>query len=337
MRDGDPPGMFDLEDLCCSFQGQPSLRQRLTLKVPFVHAVRDVSLTVRKGEVLGIIGESGSGKSTLGYLLAHLEKPTSGTILFHGQAVGKLDARRARQFRRKVQMIFQDSMASLNPRRRVVWAIRDALRLGGMPAQRRDERMHELTRLVGLSPGHLHAYPHELSGGQRQRISIARALAMYPEVIVADEPVSALDVSLQGQIVNLLMDLKTQLGLTIVLISHDLAVVRNVSDRIAVMFGGRVVEYGLTGDIIANPRHPYTQELIASVPKGLPGTQEASSADALHDEEPGEAAASGCPYAIRCAQVMAECHRTMPARTMHGGTQWTLCHRYPPSIESISA
>jgi oligopeptide/dipeptide ABC transporter ATP-binding protein len=337
MRDGDAPDIFRVENLSCSFRGRPSLRQWLTFNVPYVDAVKHVSLTLRKGEVLGIIGESGSGKSTLGYLLARLEKPTSGSILFHGQAVGT-DADGERLFRRRVQMIFQDSMASLNPRRRVVWAIKDALRLGGMPASGRNARTLELAQLVGLSPGHLQAYPHELSGGQRQRISIARALAMDPEVIVADEPVSALDVSLQGQIVNLLMDLKAKLGLSIVLISHDLAVVRNVSDRVAVMFGGRVVEYGPTGDIIASARHPYTEELIASVPKGVPGTLGASAADAVNDEEPAEAAASGCPYAQRCSYVMEQCNRAMPAPALFGATHRTLCHRYPPAaIPAASA
>lgn len=326
MRDASPPDVFQLEKISCSFRGRPSLRQWFTSTVPYIHAVRDVALTVRKGEVLGIIGESGSGKSTLGYLLAHLEKPTSGSILFHGKAVDRMDARRDREFRRRVQMIFQDSMASLNPRRRVVWAIKDALRLGGMPAGSRASRTLELAQLVGLSAIHLQCYPHELSGGQRQRISIARALAMEPEVIVADEPVSALDVSLQGQIVNLLIDLRTKLGLTMVLISHDLAVVRSVSDRIAVMFGGRVVEYGQTSAIIDRPKHPYTEELISSVPKGIPGAPSADSSDA---EEPGESAESGCPYANRCAYVMDECHRRMPERTAHGESHWTLCHRYP--------
>ena len=202
-----------------------------------------------------------------------------------------------------------------------------------MPASLRDARTRELVQLVGLSLNHLQGYPHELSGGQRQRISIARALAMDPEVLVADEPVSALDVSLQGQIVNLLMDLRQKLGLTIVLISHDLAVVRNVSDRIAVMFGGRVVEYGVTRDLIANPKHPYTEELIASVPKGVPGGQAALSADAIRVEEPGEAAASGCPYANRCPKVMNQCHLTMPERTLLGETHWTLCHLYSPETE----
>lgn len=319
--------VLQLEGVNRTFVGRPNLRQWITRRLPVTHAVRDVSLTVTRGKVLGIIGESGSGKSTLGYLIANLETMSSGRILFHGQALNNMRKAEQRSFRSKVQVIFQDSMASLNPRRRVIWAIKDALRLAGVPAVQRDRRTQELVKLVGLSLAHLHHYPHELSGGQRQRVGIARALAMDPEVVIADEPVSALDVSLQGQIVNLLIELKDKLGLTIVLISHDLAVVRNVSDMTAVMFGGRVVEYGYTADIIANPEHPYTQELIAAVPKGIPSGGAHSQKDtAAPAEVADQPAAEGCPYAKRCVHVMAVCHTTVPARTAKKDGHWTMCH-----------
>lgn len=326
MTASDQGTILQLEGVSRTFTGRPTLRQWLTRRPPLTLAVRDVSLTVTRGKVLGVIGESGSGKSTLGYLIANLEQLSGGRILFHGKTITGMGTSDLRAFRRKVQVIFQDSMASLNPRRRVVWAIKDALRLAGVPAAQREPRTHELVQLVGLSMGHLHHYPHELSGGQRQRIGIARALAMGPEVVVADEPVSALDVSLQGQIVNLLMELRTKLGLTIVLISHDLAVVRNVSDMTAVMFGGRVVEYGRTVDIIADPQHPYTQELIAAVPKGVPTQGGRASRDDAPAEDMDHAAAEGCPYAKRCAYVMDACRQSMPGRTFLKHEHWTMCH-----------
>lgn len=326
MTDSAQDTILQLTGVSRTFAGRANLRQWLTRRPPLTHAVRDVSLTVTRGKVLGVIGESGSGKSTLGYLIANLEQLSSGRILFHGKPITEMRAPELRVFRRKVQVIFQDSMASLNPRRRVVWAIKDALRLAGMPADRRESRTHELVQLVGLSMTHLHHYPHELSGGQRQRIGIARALAMDPEVVVADEPVSALDVSLQGQIVNLLMELKAKLGLTIVLISHDLAIVRNVSDMTAVMFGGHVVEYGRTVEIIAEPQHPYTQELISAVPKGVPKKDERASRDAVQAEDMGHATTEGCPYAMRCVHVMDVCRRTMPEKTSLKYEHWTRCH-----------
>lgn len=321
-----PDAILQLEGVSRTFAGHPSFMQWIKRRPPLTHAVRDVSLTVTRGKVLGVIGESGSGKSTLGFLIANLDQLSRGRILFHGNSITGMQTSEKREFRRKVQVIFQDSMASLNPRRRVVWAIKDSLRLAGVPPSQRDRRTEELVQLVGLSMVHLHHYPHELSGGQRQRIGIARALAMSPEVVIADEPVSALDVSLQGQIVNLLMELKDKLGLTIVLISHDLAVVRNVSDITAVMFGGRVVEYGHTEDIIADPQHPYTQELIAAVPKGIPARGERVPGDVAPEENMDHAAIEGCPYAIRCVHVMEVCRRTLPARTSLKQEHWTICH-----------
>lgn len=328
MADNTVP-IFELQSVDKRFGGRPSLMQWLTGHAPTTHAVQSVSFSVRQTEVLGIIGESGSGKSTLGYLLANLEVPTSGSILFHGAEIATMDAVRKRQFRKSVQVIFQDSMSSLNPRRRVDSAVRDALRLSGVPRKQRSERTREIADLVGLSASHLQSYPHELSGGQRQRIGIARALAMGPEVIVADEPVSALDVSLQGQIINLLMDLRRKLGLTIVLISHDLAVVRNVSDRVGVMFGGRLVEWGDTDTIISNPKHPYTNELIASVPKGIAATRTLASISEERSADAGVLPESGCPYANRCGRVMPACRLTFPELAPLVDLHRVACHLYP--------
>lgn len=318
--------ILEVESVSKTFHGRTTLLQWFRGTSNHVHALQHVSLTVAKGEILGIIGESGSGKTTLGHLLANIDAPTSGRILFHGVPVQQMDARQAKLFRKKVQVIFQDSMSSLNPRRCIGSSIGDALRLAGVPMDGRAQREAEIAALVGLTADHLRRYPHELSGGQRQRVGIARALAMSPEVIVADEPVSALDVSLQGQIINLLQELRQKLGLTIILIGHDLAVVRTASDRIGVMFGGRLVEYGDADEVIQQTMHPYTRELIASVPKGVPGTLPPTCVPAAN-EEPVDVD-HGCPYAVKCGFAMARCRADVPERTMAGETHWAACHLF---------
>jgi len=318
--------VFELDSISKQFRGRASLLDRLRRRVPITYAVQSVSLTVIEHEVLGIIGESGSGKSTLGYLCANLESPSSGTIRFHRKAIGEMGSEQRKDFRRKVQVIFQDSTSSLNPRRRVLYTITDALRLAGVPRERRTKRTSELAELVGLSTSQLRSYPHELSGGQRQRIGIARALAMNPEVLIADEPVSALDVSLQGQILNLLMDLRKQFGLTIVLISHDIAVVKNVSDRICVMYGGRMVEAGAADQVIRCPKHPYTKDLIASVPKGVPGTR--PDLERAENGQIDHSVSEGCPYTNRCANVMAHCRSGFPDRAYVGENHWVACNLF---------
>ena len=264
--------IFELKDVSKHYIPRRSMFQWIKGHKEHFVAVNNVSFTVEAGEIFAIIGESGSGKSTLGYMMAGMIPVTHGSITFHGKRVDDMRGEERLKFRRKVQMIFQDSASSLNPRRRVKTAVLDALRLSGVRREERHERMLELARLVGLSEGHLESYPHELSGGQRQRVSIARALSMQPEVLIADEPVSALDVSLQGQIVNLLMELREKFNLTIILISHDLAVVQSVSDRSAVMYGGRLVELGTTQEITGAPKYSYTRELLAAVPSGIPGS-----------------------------------------------------------------
>lgn len=227
-------------------------------------AVADVSLSIQRGETLGIVGESGCGKTTLGKMLAHLCPPTSGHITFDGTQLLTLPQAQLRQQRRRFQMIFQDPYSSLNPRMTVQSILEEPLRTHGVNRTRRQERVTELVDLVGLPTSALRRYPHEFSGGQRQRIGIARALALEPDFIIADEPVAALDVSIQAQILNLLQDLKQRLQLTYLFISHDLRVVEYISDRVAVMQSGRIVELATAEELYTKPRHPYTRTLLAS-------------------------------------------------------------------------
>ena len=238
-----------------------------------LHAVDRVSLRIMRGETLGLVGESGCGKSTLGRCLLRLQTPTSGAIRFDGQDITSLSMRALRPLRPRMQMVFQDPYGSLNPRRRAADLIAEPLRIHPTPEGRPHTpsqiaaRTAELAHLVGLDPAQLSRYPHEFSGGQRQRIGIARALALNPDLIIADEPVSALDVSVQAQIVNLMMDLQDRLGLTYLFIAHDLAVVRQIATRVAVMYLGAIVESGPTAEVFTRPAHPYTASLLAAVPR----------------------------------------------------------------------
>jgi oligopeptide/dipeptide ABC transporter ATP-binding protein len=231
-----------------------------------VHAVEDVTLTVRRGETLGIVGESGCGKSTTARLMLRLLDPTSGTVVFDGRDITRLSQRALRPLRREMQMIFQDPYSSLNPRKTVGQIVGAPFAIHGM-SKDKGTRVRELLERVGLSPEHYNRYPHEFSGGQRQRIGVARALALQPKLIVCDEPVSALDVSIQAQVLNLLRSLQKDFNLTFVFISHDLSVIRQIADRIAVMYLGRVVELGNSEDIYEEPKHPYTAALLSAVPR----------------------------------------------------------------------
>jgi ABC-type oligopeptide transport system ATPase subunit len=232
-----------------------------------VRAVDGVSFSIEEGETFALVGESGSGKSTTGRCMLRLVEPTSGEVLFRGENVLRFSSARMRAARREMQMVFQDPYSSLNPRMRASTIVEEPLVIHGIgsKADRRD-RVAELFRVVGLDPAHLDRYPHEFSGGQRQRIGLARALALNPSFIIADEPVSALDVSIQAQVINLLMDLQAQLGLTYLFVAHDLRLVRHISTRVAVMYLGKIVEMGETARIFADPRHAYTQALLSAVP-----------------------------------------------------------------------
>ncbi|MBQ2147897.1 MAG: ATP-binding cassette domain-containing protein, partial [Firmicutes bacterium] len=290
-----------------------------------VHAVTDVNLQIFQGETLGVVGESGCGKSTFGRLIIRLLDPTRGQVFFEGKDLGKMSVEELRSQRKQMQMVFQDPYASLNPRLRVRDLIAEPLitHKVNKTAKEDTDRVEDLMRKCGIRPEFMYRYPHQFSGGQRQRVSIARALALNPKLIICDEPVSALDVSIQSQILNLLGDLQQELGLTYVFISHDLSVVRYLSDRVCVMFLGKVCELGITRDIYANPLHPYTKFLLEAVPIPDPKYRK-DQKDMLTGEIPSPVnPPSGChfrtrcPYATeRCAKEVPQLHEVEPGRTV---------------------
>ena len=267
-----------------------------------VHAVEDVSFTIAQGETLGLVGESGCGKSTTARLLARLLEPTAGSISFDGVDISHLSSSRMRPLRREVQMVFQDPYASLNPRHSVGQIIGAPFKIHRVDGDRK-AMVQELMARVGLNPEHYNRYPHEFSGGQRQRIGVARALALRPKLIICDEPVSALDVSIQAQIVNLLQDLQAEFGLTYLFISHDLGVVRHVSDRVAVMYLGRIVELAKSAALYANPRHPYTAALLSAVPKGHEHSGDGERILLQGDVPSPVDPPPGCPFHPRCPKA----------------------------------
>ena len=294
-----------------------------------LRAVDGVSLHVGEGEILGLVGESGCGKSSLGRALIRMENLHSGKIQFDGEDVGTLKGNRLKTFRKKVQMIFQDPFGSLSPRLSVGKALDEVLYVHNLGnARERRERAEELFKAVGLDPAYLDRYPHEFSGGQRQRIGIARALAVQPSLIIADEPVSALDVSVQVQILNLLKDLQKDMGLSFVFIAHDLAVVRYVAERIMVMYLGKIVESGPSEELYGAPAHPYTEALLSAVPdveKGL--EQGARDRIVLKGDVPSPTRkVAGCPFHTRCHRAREKCSTEEPAFRQVSTGRWSACH-----------
>ena len=290
-----------------------------------VRAVESVSLSINPGETFALVGESGCGKSTTGRLLLRLIEPTSGDIVYEGQNLARLPADELRAYRRHMQIIFQDPFGSLNPRMSVADIIAEPLVIHGIGDRAsRTARVHELLRLVGLAPDYARRYPHEFSGGQRQRIGIARALALEPKFIVCDEPVSALDVSIQAQIINLMQDLQRRLGLTYLFISHNLAVVRQIADRVGVMYLGRIVEVAPTEELFARPRHPYTQALLSAVPQADPDRPRQRIL--LKGDVPSPfAPPSGCRFHTRCPIAEPICATREPAVTRAAQHEFA-CH-----------
>ena len=299
----------------------------LARKLAEVHAVDDVSLSIPEGETLGIVGESGCGKTTLARCIVRLLQPTAGRVRFRGHDITTASRRELRPLRREFQIVFQDPQASLNPRKRVSQIVGAPLRLRGLRGAAVDARTRELLARVGLDPQHLNRFPHEFSGGQRQRIGIARALAMEPRLIVLDEPVSALDVSVQAQVINLLDDLQDEFGLSYIFIAHDLSVVRHVSQRIAVMYLGKVVELSPAEELYVKPIHPYTAGLLASIPFPDP-RQNRTRIRAIPSGEPPDPVAppTGCRFHPRCPRATDICRTVEPPLSAYANGHSAACH-----------
>jgi oligopeptide transport system ATP-binding protein len=314
---------------------QPKLKLR---------ALQDISFSIQKGETLGIVGESGCGKSTLGRCILQLLRPDEGRVLWLGKDLMSLDSESMRKKRRELQIIFQDPQASLNPRMTVGEIVADPLKtlVPELNAAQRRERVMKMMEAVGLQPEMINRYPHEFSGGQAQRIGIARALISEPKLIVCDEPVSALDVSIQAQILNLLTELKDQFGLTLIFISHNLSVVRHVSDRILVLYLGRMVELASGDDLYDDPKHPYTKALLTAVPIADPKRARQRNIDALSGEIPSPInPPSGCTFRTRCRYAIGLCAEKRPPLESAGDGRLVACHRWEeidhmPGMESAA-
>ncbi|MCP5155785.1 MAG: ABC transporter ATP-binding protein [Ectothiorhodospiraceae bacterium] len=317
--------ILEVDDLTMHFPVRKGLLRRV---VGHVRAVDGVSFHIGHGETLGLVGESGCGKSTIGRLIMRLYRPTTGAIRYRGRDIASLEGDELNAVRREMQIVFQDPFASLNPRFRVGEIVGEAYRVHtGDRAWR--EHVADLLAKVGLQPTHMNRYPHEFSGGQRQRICIARALAMSPRLVVADEPVSALDVSIQAQVINLLDSLKAELGFSFLFIAHDLSVVEHIADRIAVMYLGKMVELASDRDLYQDPLHPYTEALIAAVPKPEAGARRRKRTVLRGDVPSPLAPPPGCRFHTRCPKAMPECSKVEPVMREAKPRHWVACHLFP--------
>jgi len=325
--------LLDVQDLVMEFPVKGGgIFRRVVGKV---QAVSGVSMYLDAGETLGVVGESGCGKSTTGRAILQLHKPTGGSVKLRGEELTTMSSEKLRAVRRNLQIVFQDPYASLNPKMPVNDIIGEALKIHGLWEKDGLDRVGELLKLVGLSPEHGNRYPHEFSGGQRQRIGIARALALEPEVLILDEPVSALDVSVQAGVVNLLEDLQDALGLAYFFIAHDLSIVRHISDRIAVMYLGKVVETGTRDDVYGDPKHPYTVALLSAAPEADPNLERSRQRIMLTGDVPSPLnPPSGCRFRTRCWKAQDLCAEVEPPPTDHGDGHLVACH-FP--VTDISA
>ena len=330
--------LLSVHHLSKTYLGHRSLVERLTGASQLnVQAVNNISFDIHRGETLGLIGESGCGKSTLGRSILRLHEPSSGQVYYDGQEVTQLSADKMKALRRKMQIIFQDPYASLNPRRSVLELVGLPLKIHGLAENDQDlrDKVGRIIERVGLKANQLDRYPHQFSGGQRQRIGIARALVSQPEFIVCDEPVSALDVSIQAQIIQLLQELKHEMGLTYLFISHDISVIGYLSDRVAVMYLGEMVELGPVESVISNPRHPYTQSLMSAAPDvDQPGKRNRVQ---LKGDLPSPMnPPSGCKFHTRCPVAIAICKTEIPATESVGEGHQASCHRLGEAISVLN-
>ena len=305
-----------------------------------IHAVDGVSVDLYPGEVLGVVGESGCGKSTLANLIMKLEEPTSGTIEYRGRDITTFNDDELKTYRREVQMVFQDTFGSLDPRMTIADVLTEPFTIHRevLPKDAWPDKVRALLDLVGLDPDHANRYPHQFSGGQRQRINIARALALDPKVLVCDEPVSALDVSVQAQVVNLLKDLRDEFGLSYIFVAHDLSVVRQIADRVAVMYLGQVQEIGDEADVLLRPSHPYTQALVSALPTADEQGNTTGSRIVLSGDLPSPAnPPSGCRFRTRCWMAQQKCADEEPALIERGTGRPTKCHFVTPTVDAPAA
>ena len=326
MKEAQNENMVEVENLKMYF---PITRGLLQRKVGDIKAVDDISFKIKSNETLGLVGESGCGKTTTGRCILRLYRPTSGNIIFAGKDISSMPERKLRELRRHMGTIFQDPFGSLNPRQTAGSIVGDPLRVHHMASGRElNDRVAELFLLVGLDPSMKDRVPHEFSGGQRQRIGVARALACQPSLVVCDEPISALDVSIQAQIINLLEELQAQMGLTYLFIAHDLSVVQHISDRVAVMYLGRIVEITSSEELYDNPLHPYTQSLLSAIPIPDPIIEEKRTRIVLKGEVPNPAnPPPGCHFHPRCQSAIADCSVERPPLRDVGGGHLVACLR----------